>query len=376
MSRGPLVVIGDALLDIDITGEVERLSPDAHVPVVDCRDQRDRPGGAGLAAVIAAERLGCEVVLVASVGDDPPGARLAALLRDRVDLVSLPLRGHTPQKIRIRTPSKPMLRLDVGDGRAAPIEGGSERRLLAALRGASAVLVSDYGRGTAGRWPILTALEAFAERGRPVVWDPHPAGTRPLNGARLATPNENEARHFAPGAAPGRCRGTGAAARRAIHLSRAWHVAAVAVTMGAKGVLIGTADGAPVMMPAPAVDAGDTCGAGDCFAVTAACALAAGLPLADAVAAGVRGTAQFLLAGAASRVGDCGGPDQRPGPYLQRPTAVTEAAGRTADPHGRHPPVGPASPAGHAGPAQEIRDDRASRAALPDIGARAARTRT
>ncbi|CAA9223059.1 MAG: ADP-heptose synthase / D-glycero-beta-D-manno-heptose 7-phosphate kinase, partial [uncultured Corynebacteriales bacterium] len=69
MSR-PLVVVGDALLDRDLTGRADRLSPDAPVPVVSGLAEVDRPGGAALAALLA----GPGTVLVTALGDDPAGA--------------------------------------------------------------------------------------------------------------------------------------------------------------------------------------------------------------------------------------------------------------------------------------------------------------
>ena len=73
--RGPLVVIGDSMLDIDIEGDASRLSPEAPVPVVDITRQRRRPGGAGLAALLAA-RSGQEVILITALGTDDLGDAL------------------------------------------------------------------------------------------------------------------------------------------------------------------------------------------------------------------------------------------------------------------------------------------------------------
>src|SRR5215207_6787315 len=92
--RGPLVVVGDSLLDIDIEGEASRLSPEAPVPVVDGSRQRRRPGGAGLAALLAA-RSGQEVILITAIGADDLGDALLNLLADHVDVRSLPLEGNT-----------------------------------------------------------------------------------------------------------------------------------------------------------------------------------------------------------------------------------------------------------------------------------------
>ncbi|MGW0120314.1 PfkB family carbohydrate kinase, partial [Streptomyces sp. NPDC003327] len=184
-ANGPLVVVGDLLLDRDVTGEVTRLAPDAPVPVVDVGEERARPGGAGLAAVLAA-RHGCDVVLVTALGEDEASAAARRLLRDRVRLAPIPLEGTLPVKTRVLAGGRPVVRLDRGGG----IPGRADPRSLAALAGARAVLVADYGRGTADA--LREALAAAAGR-VPVVWDPHPKGGPPVAGARLVTPNAAEA---------------------------------------------------------------------------------------------------------------------------------------------------------------------------------------
>src|SRR5690606_25280330 len=97
----PLTIIGDTLLDRDVGGEVFRLAPDAPVPVVDESCARSRPGGAGLAALLAA-RSGRETTLVTALGNDEAGAEVAGLLEDAgVRLVDIGTSASTPEKIRI-----------------------------------------------------------------------------------------------------------------------------------------------------------------------------------------------------------------------------------------------------------------------------------
>ncbi len=198
MRGGPLVVIGDTLLDVDLDGTAERLTPDAPVPVVDCQRERHRAGGAGLAAVLAADMAGPDVVLITALGSDGHGARLRELLDGHVEVLRMPLRGGTPCKIRIRASGRPIARLDAGEGRVlpAPLGPAAER----ALRSAAGVLVADYGRGVASHPELRAALARLPGR-IPVVWDPHPRGAPPLPATRLATPNEREARGFAGAAA-------------------------------------------------------------------------------------------------------------------------------------------------------------------------------
>ncbi len=177
---GPVVVVGDTLLDRDVEGVVNRLCPDSPVPVLDEIAHVDRPGGAGLSAVFAAAQ-GAEVVLVTALADDAGGARLSVLLAAAgVQVYPLRLAGATPEKIRLRSGGRVLLRHDRGGGAGE-------------LAGASVVVVSDYGRAVA-RQPALRA--ALASIRAPLVWDPHPRGPAAVPGANLVTPNEAEVREL------------------------------------------------------------------------------------------------------------------------------------------------------------------------------------
>ena len=108
--RAPLVVVGDALLDLDLDGRAERLAPDAPVPVVDDPTERSRPGGAALAATLAAVLDRREVVLVTALARDEPGAILRELLEAAgVSVVDLGLAGPTAEKIRVRAGGPPAI---------------------------------------------------------------------------------------------------------------------------------------------------------------------------------------------------------------------------------------------------------------------------
>ncbi len=292
-----LVVVGDALLDRDLVGTVDRVAPDAPVPVLAASGSVDRPGGAALAAALAADQ-GVEVTLVAPVPDDAGGARLRALLDEAgVALCALPADGPMPEKIRIRAGGQMLLRVDQA-GVAAPPLGRLPRAALSALRGANAVLVSDYGRGTTTQAELRQVLAEVAKR-RPVVWDPHPRGGLPVPGILLVTPNEAElARHAPPDGANGRLAGV---AQRAALLCDTWQVQAVAVTLSADGALVaqgGTTT--PLVVPAPPCTASDTCGAGDRFAGTVTAALARGAVLSEAVIQAVAAATGYVAAGGAA----------------------------------------------------------------------------
>jgi D-beta-D-heptose 7-phosphate kinase / D-beta-D-heptose 1-phosphate adenosyltransferase len=299
--RGPVVVVGDALLDCDLEGAVERLCPDAPVPVVDAPSRRARPGGAALAATLAARRQ--PVVFVTALGDDAAGREVAALLDDAgVEVIDLGLEGPTPEKVRVTTGGRPLLRLDHGGPPAltGPLTDAARR----ALHGAAVVLVSDYGRGLsrdAGLRRLLTDLRV------PLVWDPHPRGPEPVPGVRLATPNRAEAERFAPGVEGN---GLPALAARAATLGRRWQAAGIAVTLGSDGAMLWEGGGAPLVVPAPAVSGGDPCGAGDCFAATVAACLADGALPSEAVTEAVASASAFVAGDRGLTI------DLRPGPDL------------------------------------------------------------
>lgn len=282
----PLVVVGDALLDRDLDGRVERFCPDAPTaPVVDGPIEEARPGGAGLAAVLAA-RDGRAVTLVTALAGDPAGRELAELLGAAgVEAVDLGLDGPTPEKVRVRAHGRTLVRVDRG------LPGAGVGRVTAparsAIAGARAVLVSDYGRGVASQRGVRDALRALPASA-PLVWDPHPRGPRPVPGVLVATPNRSEADAG---------RGLADVAVRARDLARRWKAVNVCVTLGPGGALLAGGDGPPLVAPAPPVAGGDPCGAGDRFASALAGALADGVLPSVATAAAVERAAAFVAAG-------------------------------------------------------------------------------
>ena len=314
MSAEPLVIVGDSLLDRDVDGRVERLSPDAPVPVLDEAHTVSRPGGAALAATLAAHD-GRPVILVTALARDSAGLELGALLAARdVEVVDLGLDGPTPEKIRFRSDGQPLMRLDRGARGAVPGEVSAGAREAMAVAGG--VLVSDYGRGVAATAGVRAALTQCAGDA-PVVWDPHPLGAPPVPGMLVVTPNEREARALAPGSS-GRDRtgasangeparpaaerprsGVAHAADLAGALRALWAAHSVCVTRGADGALLVRAERAPMAAPAPQVEHGDPCGAGDRFASSLALALVRGMTLDAAVVAAVASASAFVSGGGA-----------------------------------------------------------------------------
>jgi D-beta-D-heptose 7-phosphate kinase / D-beta-D-heptose 1-phosphate adenosyltransferase len=295
------VVVGDSFVDLDVEGSATRLCPDAPVPVVDLERRWHRPGGAGLAAWLAA-RTGADVVLVTALGHDEAAGALTELLAGRVQICPLPLAGRTITKTRVAASDVPLLRLDTGGGQPA---GGplppAVRRVLAH---AGAILVSDYGSGITELPELREHLESAARR-IPVVWDPHPHGAPPVPGCRLVTPNAAEARAAS---------GTPEQGRQGRRLCSTWQADAVAITVGARGAILTSAQSEhTTIVPVPADSAAvaghvpvrsrlDTCGAGDEFAATVTAELLAGHDAQTAVRAGVARATEFVRTGAAAAV--------------------------------------------------------------------------
>jgi rfaE bifunctional protein kinase chain/domain len=257
----PVVIVGDAMLDVDIEGSANRLSPEAPVPVVDAERIWHRPGGAGLAAVLAA-RAHRAVVLVTALGDDTDGRALMELLTSAgVDVVALPMAGTTLCKTRIRAGGQSMLRVYHGDGTAA--SDVVSQRVATVLDSARAVCVADYGHGVTahvGIRALLTRVPAQV----PIVWDPHSCGAQPTPGCWLVTPNQAEAEYFSDR--------TDSDAHSAETLRRKWQARAVCITLGPRGALLATDAGGCTRIPVSAV-AGAA--AGGAVAVSSAAVLTA-----------------------------------------------------------------------------------------------------
>ncbi|GLK18287.1 PfkB family carbohydrate kinase [Herbiconiux flava] len=327
-----VTVVGDVLLDVDLDGRTTKLSPDAPVPVVGVTHRRARAGGAGLVAAMLAgdgdggggggrgdggvrgygsgdgggHRGGLRVELVTALGDDEGAGELRSLLEERagIRLVAGPSGAPTPVKTRVRTDGHAVARLDEGcDPPPAPVV---TEQMLSAVAAAEVIVVADYGRGLTA---VPALREALARRAAvvPVIWDPHPAGTEPVPGTAVVTPNLSEA--LALSGASGR--GIAGAARAASALAGSWGAQTVVVTLGHEGALLHRAGSGPLVVPAPRVETLDPCGAGDRFAATLARSLGERLPLPDAVQRAIDEAAAFLGAGGVAGLRAATDPEER-----------------------------------------------------------------
>jgi D-beta-D-heptose 7-phosphate kinase / D-beta-D-heptose 1-phosphate adenosyltransferase len=311
-ARPRIAVVGDVLLDRDVDGTATRLAPDAPVPVVDVSEVRQSPGGAGLAALLCAQRA--DVVLVAPLADDQDGRELRRQLAE-VTLVALGHEGPTRRKTRVRSSGQGLVRVDDGGpGTPTGVTPAAADRVRSALAGCAAVLVADYGGGVT-RDPLLREVLTESAARVPLVWDPHPRGGEPVRGAALVTPNAAEAERAArrlPAPPPD---GDTEVPAVADVLRRAWGARAVSVTAGDRGAFIATqpdgtdgtdstddADGAPGVvrhLPARPAHGPDPCGAGDRFAATVVDRMARGDEAAAAVREGVVAASAWVASGGA-----------------------------------------------------------------------------
>lgn len=286
-----LVVVGDCLLDVDLIGSVSRVCPDAPALVIDEDTRRPRAGGAGLAAWLAA-RTDEPVTLVTALGDDEESTQLREQLAG-VRTVAGPSGAPTPVKTRVRAGDHTLARID-RTGHGEPSVTGE---MLAAVRSADAILVSDYGRGLTARPELRDLLTEMAAR-IPVVWDPHPRGAPPVPGLTAVTPNLGEARQLSGAESAGEAAGL---------LRSRWRAGALVVTLGDRGALLDDGDGSR-LVPAPRVRVTDPCGAGDRFAVALASRLMRHDSVFAAVEHAVAVAAEFVATGGASGLAAPPGP--------------------------------------------------------------------
>lgn len=277
-----VLVVGDVMLDTYVEGSVERVSPEAPIPVVRQRAVRTVAGGAANAAANAAA-LGGAVTLVGVIGNDEAGTTLAAHCKKQGIAARLTkeARRRTTQKQRILGDrNHQLLRLDTED--LHPLEAKTVAALLAdvkkALGSCDVVLLSDYGKGVLTPRTIAEVIAAARKKKIPVILDPKPRDASymdALRGLTLLTPNKMESLLLAGGGLDDMMKVAERLAKRlASH---------VLVTLGAEGMLLSERGKAAAHLPAHAHEVADVSGAGDTVAATLALCVGAGADMRDAV---------------------------------------------------------------------------------------------
>jgi D-beta-D-heptose 7-phosphate kinase/D-beta-D-heptose 1-phosphate adenosyltransferase len=278
-ARHTVLVLGDVMLDRYVSGHVERISPEAPIPVLKVERHHSVIGGAGnVAANIAA--LGARPILIGAVGRDAAARELAeaapGIILRLIEAADRP----TTVKTRFVAKGHQLLRSDEEVSAALPPEAVDA--LLAvyreALAEADVVVLSDYAKGVLGEAVLRPAIELARAAGKKIVLDPKSADFTRYRGVTVLTPNALEAA-TASGIDTGSDEGAKAAAR---HARTATGAEAVLVTRSEKGMLLHAEDG-DLMLPAIAREVADVSGAGDTVIAGLAAALAAGASFAEAV---------------------------------------------------------------------------------------------
>ena len=285
-----VAVLGDCMLDRYLWGRVDRISPEAPVPVVEVERESVALGGAGNVAANL-KSLGAEPVLLGVVGADEEGRRLRGAFAERGlatgAVIEDPARPTTV-KTRIIAHSQQVVRADRES--RADVAGAPLEQLLAAIErelpSCQALVVSDYGKGVVHERVLARALEA-ARRSAvpagamggshrpsaiPVCVDPKESHIDSYRGVSILTPNQLEA-----GALQGRrIRDDASLMEVGWGLQKRLDAEAVLITRGPDGMSLFERGGRYTYLPTVAREVFDVTGAGDTVAGVVALALAAG----------------------------------------------------------------------------------------------------
>ena len=277
-----VVVVGDLMLDHFLIGRVDRISPEAPVPVVQFDHESYRLGGAANVAHNVAA-LGGRVEIAGLVGADNEGTRLLADLRTAgigIGCIIADKGRCTTRKLRVvTTRNQQVARIDYECD--TPAEGELEAALVKKIREAIAhadvVLISDYQKGSITRATAQAAIDAARAKGVPSLVDPKVPHIDYYAGASLITPNHHEAEAVTLRRIRSADEARAAAARFKVRAQ----CDGVLITRGEQGMWLLAGDG-EFDLPAEAREVSDVTGAGDTVIAAMALGLAAGGSLRDA----------------------------------------------------------------------------------------------
>jgi D-beta-D-heptose 7-phosphate kinase/D-beta-D-heptose 1-phosphate adenosyltransferase len=280
-AKARVAVLGDVMLDRYFWGDVDRISPEAPVPVVRVTRRSARLGGAAnVAANLRA--LGASVDLCGILGDDREAeefVELAGGLGVATEGLLAVAGRETTEKVRIIARSQQVVRADF-ESDVAPDDAVTRRLCDALVRLADAcdaLVISDYGKGVVTRSMLAEVIGAWRQAGRVVLVDPHVPHFEWYRGASVITPNTREA-----------SQATGIAfhaepppTREALDLVERMGLDALLVTRGEHGMSLYQAGGVEMHIPTVAREVYDVTGAGDTVIGVLAAALASGVGIED-----------------------------------------------------------------------------------------------
>jgi len=271
-----VLVVGDAMLDRYWFGSVDRISPEAPVPVVRVTREEERLGGAANVA-LNVKTLGARCALLTVIGNDEPAAKLQALLAQH-DIT--PLLGHDPKvytvvKLRVIGRAQQLIRIDFESQPDHEALAGMSAEYARVMPDHEAVLFSDYGKG--GLTHIPQMIELARAAGKPVLIDPKGSDYTRYAGASVITPNRAELAQVI-----GTWRSEAQLHERAQALRSELRLDAIVLTRSEEGMSLFDAEG-HAQVPAQAREVFDVTGAGDTVIATLATLLGCGMTLRDAM---------------------------------------------------------------------------------------------
>ncbi|MBS0446366.1 MAG: D-glycero-beta-D-manno-heptose-7-phosphate kinase [Proteobacteria bacterium] len=276
MARARVLVVGDAMLDRYWFGAVDRISPEAPVPVVRVHREEERLGGAANVA-LNVKTLGAHATLLTVVGNDEPATHLRRLLAEQgiAALLGADEQLYTIVKLRVIGRAQQLIRVD--------FENQPDHEVLASMlsdyervvAAHDAVLFSDYGKG--GLTHIPRMIELARQHGKPVLVDPKGADWTRYAGATAITPNRAELAQVI-----GAWHGEAQLSDAVQALRRAHRLEGLVLTRSEDGMSLYD-DTGHLQVPAQAREVFDVTGAGDTVIATLATLLACGMSLRDAM---------------------------------------------------------------------------------------------
>ena len=277
-----VLCVGDVMLDRYSYGRVDRISPEAPIPVLHIQREAMTLGGAGNVArnLVA---LGGRVDVVGLVGRDAAGDDIARELGGLTRATShLVVDSSRPTTVKTRFVAEGQQLLRADQEQAQPLSPTGERDVLtqvtAAMDGCGAVILSDYAKGVLGHTLAQAIIALARQKNIPVLVDPKGRDVSRYHGADFLTPNRKELSEIA-GAAIRSVEDAEQAARRLI---AAHNLQGVLVKLGSDGVCLVMRDQPAVPFHTLAREVFDVSGAGDTVMATMALGIAGGLSPADA----------------------------------------------------------------------------------------------
>jgi rfaE bifunctional protein kinase chain/domain len=276
LQRARILVVGDAMLDRYLFGEVERISPEAPVPVVRVTREEERLGGAANVA-LNVKSLGPYVTLITVVGDDEPARRLQHLLKaqDVESILGRDPKLYTCVKLRVIGRAQQLLRVDFENQPDHEVLADMLSDFARVVASHDTVLFSDYGKGGLAHIPRMIELARAA--GKSVLVDPKGSDYSRYTGATVITPNRSElAQVIGPWSSEAQLY------ERAQALREAQHLEGLLLTRSEEGMSLFDAAG-HIQVQAQAREVFDVTGAGDTVIATMAAMVACGMSLREAM---------------------------------------------------------------------------------------------